>query len=66
MFKMKDMKENMKMNDMKYSFDTKELLFESIVNNNDLNKWIIAERRSLLNEILEIILTDISYYIIYS
>ena len=63
---MKNIKENMKMNNMKYFFDIKKSLFENIINDNNLDKWVIIERKSLLNEILKIILIDILYYIIYS
>jgi len=64
-FKMKDIKKNIKVNNMKYFFDIKKLLFENIINNNNLDEWIIIEKKSLLNKILKIILIDISYYIIY-
>ena len=65
-FKMKNIRKNMKINDIKYFFDIKESLFENIINDNDLNEWVIIKRKSLSNEILEIILIDILYYIIYS
>ena len=37
-FKMKDIKKNIKVNNMKYFFDIKKLLFENIINNNNLDE----------------------------